>query len=103
MLKLVPTGDRSDDAVDSKRDCWDGNLGKVRVYDHDAFAFGEQNVKPIVLDVQTICVCAVFRHMAEKLACLALSTWAYSVVVTFWFFVAVTQSAHVFGTQMAGL
>ena len=25
------------------------------------------------------------------------------VVVTFWFFVAVTQSAHVFGTQMAGL
>ena len=101
MLKLVPTGDRSDNAVDSKRDCWDGNLGKVRVY--DAFAFGEQNVKPIFLDVQTICVCAVFRHMAEKLACLALSTWAYSVVVTFWFFVAVTQSAHVFGTQMAGL
>ena len=28
--------------------------------------------------------------MAEKLACLALSTWAYSVVVTFWFFFAVT-------------
>ena len=100
MLKLVPTGDWSDNAVDSKRDCWDGNLGKVRVY--DAFAFGEQNVKPIFLDVQTICVCAVFRHMAEKLACLALSTWAYSVVVTFWFFLAVTQSANVFGTQMAG-
>ena len=88
MLKLVPTGDWSGNAVDSKRDCWDGNLGKVRVY--DAFAFGEQNVKPIVLDVQTI-------------SCSALGTWAYSVVVTFWFFVAVTQIAHVFkGTQMVG-
>ena len=42
-----------------------------------------------------------FRYVAEKLACLALSTWAYSVVVTFWFFVATTQSAHVFWTQMA--
>ena len=100
MLKLVPTGNWSDNAVDSKRDCWDGNLGKVRVY--DAFAFGEQKIKPIVLDIQTICVCAVFRYVAEKLACLALSTWAYRVVVTFWFFLAVTQSAHVFWTQMAG-
>ena len=44
---------------------------------------------------------AVSRYVAEKLACLALSTWAYSVVVTFWFFVAATQSAHVFWTQMA--
>ena len=61
-----------------------------------------KNVKPIDIDVQTLGVCAVFRHVAEKLACLALSTWAYSVVVTFWFFVAVTQSAHVFGTLMAG-
>ena len=101
MLKLVPTGHWSDNAVDSKRDCWDGNLGEVRVY--DAFAFGEQNVKPIFLYVQTICVCAVFRHMAEELACSALSTWAYGVVVTFWFFVAVTQIAHVLkGTQMVG-
>ena len=64
MLQLGPIGDWSDDAIGSKRRCRDGNLGKVRVY--DAFAFGEQNVKPIVLDVQTICVCAVFRHMAEK-------------------------------------
>jgi hypothetical protein len=96
---LVPTGDWSDNAVDSERECWDGNLGKVRVY--DAFAFGEQNVKPIVIDVQTIC--AVFSHVAEKLACLALSTWACSVVVVaFWFFLAVTQSAYVFRTQMAG-
>jgi hypothetical protein len=78
----------------------DGYLGKVRVY--DAFAFGEQNVKPIVIDVQTIRTCTIFGHVAEKLACLALSTWAYSVVVIFWFFLAVTQIAHVFGTQMAG-
>ena len=99
-MKLVPTRNWPDNAVDSKRDCWDGNLGKVRVY--DAFAFGEQKIKPIVLDIQTICVCAVFRYVAEKLACLALGTWAYSVVVTFWFFVADTQSAHVFWTQMAG-
>jgi hypothetical protein len=36
-------------------------------------------------DFQTISVCAIFCHLAEKLACLALSTWANSVVVTFWF------------------
>ena len=60
-------------------------------------------VKPIVLDVQTICVYAIFGHVAEKLACLALSTRAYGVVVvTFWFFYPVTQSAYVFRTQMAG-
>jgi hypothetical protein len=80
---LTATGDWSNNAVGPKRDCWDGNLGKVRVC--DAFAFGEQNVQPTVLDVQTI-----FGHVAEKLACLALSTWADSVVVTFWFFFAVT-------------
>jgi hypothetical protein len=62
----------------------------------------EQNVKPIVLDGQTICACAVFGHVAEKLACLALSTWAYGAVVTFWFFFPVTQSAYVLRTQMAG-
>ena len=90
----------SDNAVGSKRDWWDGNLGKVRVY--DAFAFGEQNVKPIVLDVQTIRVCAIFGHVAEKPACLALSTRACSVVVTSWFFFPVTQSAYVLRTQMAG-
>ena len=73
----------------------------MRVY--DAFAFGEQNVKPIVIDVKTICVSAVFRHVAGKLACLALSTWAYRVVVAFWFFLAVTQIAYMFRTQMAGL
>ncbi len=95
-------GDWSDDAIGSKRCCRDGNLnlGKVRVY--DAFAAYQQNVKPVGIDVQTIGVGAIFGHVAEKLACLAVSTWAYSVVVTFWFFLAVTQSAHVFGTQMAG-
>jgi hypothetical protein len=62
----------------------------------------EKNVKPIVLDVQTICVYAIFGHVAEKLACLALSTRAYGVVVTFWFFFPVTQSAYMFRTQMAG-
>ncbi len=72
-----------DSAVGSKRDCWDGNLGKVRVY--DAFAFDEQNVKPIFLDVQPICVYAIFQvgHVAEMLACLALSTRAASDVVAF--------------------
>ncbi len=39
--------------------------------------------KPIFPDVQTICVYAIFGHVAEKLACLALSTWVYSVVATF--------------------
>ena len=77
------------------------SVKKVRAY--DAFAFGEQYVKPIVIDVKTIRVRAIFGHVAENLACLTLSTWAYSVVVTFWFFLAVTQSAHVFGTQVAGL
>ena len=100
MLQLVPIGDWSDDAIGSKRGCRDGYLGKIRVY--DAFAFGEQNVKPIVIDVQTIRMCAIFGHVAEKLACLALSTCANSVVVAFWFFFAVTQSAYVVGTQMAG-
>jgi hypothetical protein len=79
----------------------------------DAPAFCEQNVKPIGVNVETIGVCAIFGHVAEKVACLALSTRAYSVVVTFGssaplhkvlrFFFSVTQSAYVFGTQMAGL
>ena len=63
MLKLVPTGDWSDNAVDSKRDCWDGNFGEVRVY--DAFAFGEQNVKPIFFDVLTVAVNAIFGYVTE--------------------------------------
>ena len=40
-------------------------------------------IKPIVIDVQTIGVCAIFGHVAEKLAYLALSMWEYSAVVTF--------------------
>ncbi len=79
-------------------------LGKVRVY--DAFAGAcEQNVQPISIDVQTIGVRAVFRHVpvAEKLACLAFITWANRVfVVTCWFFFAVTQNTYVVVTQMAG-
>ncbi len=48
---------------------------KVRLY--SVFAFCEQNVKPIDVDVQ------------RKLVCLALSTWAYRVAATFWLFFAV--------------
>jgi hypothetical protein len=33
---------------------------------------------------------AFFGYVTEKLACLALCTWAYIVAVTFWIFVAVT-------------
>jgi hypothetical protein len=100
MLQLVPIGDWSDDATGSKR-CRGGNHGEVRVC--DACAAWLHNVKPI--GVQTIGVCAIFGHwhVAEKLACLALSlsTWANSVAVAFWFFFAVTQRAYVVGTQMA--
>ncbi len=89
------------DAIVAKQDCSDGNVGEVRL--HDPLASCEQNVKPIGVDGQTIGVRAIFGYVAEKLACLALSTWAYSVVVALWLFFAVTQSAYVFSTQMTGL
>ena len=63
MLKLVPTGDWSDNAVDSKRDCLDRNLCKVRL--HGAFGLCEQKVKPIDVDVQTIGVNAIFGYVTE--------------------------------------
>ena len=82
------------DAIVAKRDCSDGNVGEVRL--HDALASCEQNVKPIGVDGQTIGVHAVFGHVAEKLACLALSTRAYGAVVTFWLFFAVASMSSVF-------
>ena len=88
MLKLVPTGHWSDNAVDSKRNCWDGNLGEVRV--HCVLGFCEQKVKPIDVDVQTVGVNAIFGYVTEQFARLALCTWAYIVVVTFRQFFAVT-------------
>ena len=42
------------------------------------------------MDVQTVGVNAIFVYVTEYLARLALCTWAYIVVVTFWQFFAVT-------------
>ena len=72
MLQLVPARDWPDDAIGSKRDCWDGNVGKVRAHD----ASGTK-CKPVGVDVQAVSVSAVFGPVAERLACLALSIWCY--------------------------
>jgi hypothetical protein len=62
----------------------------------ESYSVFKQNVKPILIGVQTIRVRAIFGHVAERLACLALSlstpAWAESVVVPFWFFLAVTDT-----------
>ena len=66
----------------------DRNFCKVRL--HCALGFCEQKVKPIDVDVQTVGVIAIFGYVTEELAHVALCTWAYIVVVTFWQFFAVT-------------
>ena len=94
MLQLVPTSDGPDDAS-VRREL----LGRKRV-----IAFCEQNFNPSTSTSKPVGVSAVFGNVTVKPACLALSTWAYRVVVAFWVFrvLAVTQSAYMFRTQMAG-
>ncbi len=65
-------------------------LAAARQLLHGAFGFCEQKVEPIDVDVQTVGVTAIFRYVTEYLHFLALCTWAYIVVVTFWQFFAVT-------------